>query len=87
MPADVSPSSRLRGTVAVAVGVVALVGYAVLGGSPAAPDLPAGHLVLAALLVVAGGAIRQGRSPRWGEVLAAALAAYLAFDLVLRLVS
>ena len=80
-------SARARGTVAVVLGVVALVGYGLFGASPASPDLPAAHLGLAALLVVAGVAIREGRSPRWGEVVAAALAAYLAFDLVLRLLA
>ena len=78
-------SARTRGTVAVALGVVALVGYAVLGASPASPDLPATQLGLAALLVIVGGAIRQGRASAWAEIAAGALAGFLAFDLIARL--
>jgi len=87
MATDVSPSARTRGTVAAALGVLALAAYGVLGASPSSPSLPTAHLALAALLVVAGIAIREGRSPRWGEFVAAALAAYLAYDLVARLLT
>ncbi len=86
MPAA-APPSRTRGTIAAALGVLVLVAYGLLGASPASPSLPTAHLGLAALLVVAGIAIREGRSPRWGEFVAAALVAYLAYDLVVRLLA
>ena len=78
-------SRRASGTLALIVGVLALVGYGVLGASPASPGLPAGQLVLAALLVVAGGALRQGRSPWWGEFVTGTLVGLLAYDLLNRL--
>ncbi|WP_420456463.1 hypothetical protein [Rubrivirga sp.] len=85
MPDAPTPSTRTSGTVSAAIGVVALVAYGVLGASPSSPGLPTGHLVLAALLVVAGIALREGRGPRWGEFLVGALAGLIIYDLINRL--
>jgi peptidoglycan/LPS O-acetylase OafA/YrhL len=79
------PHTHTSGTLALGVGVLALIGYGVLGASPASPGLPTGQLALAALLVVAGVALRQGRGPRWGEFVAGALVGLLAYDLLSRL--
>ena len=82
--ADSRFSNRRAGTVSVAVGVVALVAYAVLGASPESPDLPTTRLLLAALLVVLGGALRQSAVtvPRWGQVVVGLLAGFVAYDVL-----
>ena len=82
---DPVPSTRASGTLALVVGVLALVGYGVLGASPSSPGLPTGQLGLAALLIIAGVALRQDRIPRWGEFLTGALVGLLAYDLLNRL--
>ncbi|WP_412060648.1 hypothetical protein [Rubrivirga sp. IMCC45206] len=82
---DPTPSSRTAGTVALVLGVIALVGYGVLGASPESPDLPTERLLLAAVLVVAGAALRQGRGPSWGQFVVGLLAGLVATDLILRL--
>ncbi len=82
---DVPPSTRRSGTVSAAIGVVALVAYGVLGASPTSPGLPTGQLALAALLVVAGLVLREGRGPRWGEFLVGGLVGLIVYDLVNRL--
>lgn len=85
MPDAPASSPRTSGTIAIAVGVLALVAYGVLGASATSPSLPAGQFGLAALLVVAGVALRQGWGPRWGEFLTGGLVGLVAYDLVARL--
>ncbi len=85
MPDAPTPLTRTSGTVSAAIGVVALVGYGVLGASPSSPGLPTGQLALAALLVVAGIALREGRGPRWGEFLTGGLVGLIVYDLISRL--
>ncbi|WP_412068552.1 hypothetical protein [Rubrivirga sp. IMCC43871] len=85
MPDPRTPSARTAGTIAVAVGGVALVGYALLGASPESPDLPSGRLALAALLVIAGVAVRQEHGPSWLRFVAAGLSGLVVADLVIRL--
>ena len=80
-----APSPSPSGTLAIGLGVLALVAYGVLGASPSSPVLPTGQLALAALLVIAGVEIRQGRSPRWGEFVTGALVGLIAYDLIGRL--
>lgn len=82
---DDSPPRKTGGTALVALGVLALVGYGVLGASPQFPGLPTAQLALAALLVVTGIAIREGRGPRWIDFAAGALVGALALDLLNRL--
>ena len=84
---DDTPPRKTGGTVLIAVGVLALAGYAVFGASPASPGLPTAQLALAALLVVAGIAIREGRGPRWTDFAAGALVGALALDLLNRLLA
>ncbi len=84
---DPTPSSRTAGTVALVLGVVALAGYAFLGASPDSPELPTERLLLAAVLVVAGVALRQGRGPSWGQFVVGLLAGLVATDLILRILN
>ena len=79
---SVDPSSSRAGLVAMGVGLVALVVYAVLGGG-AEDGVPAGRLSLAALLVIVGAGLRHERAPRWGRFVAALLAGLITADLVL----
>lgn len=81
---DDSPPRTTIGTALAALGVLALVGYGALGASPESPGLPTAQLVLAALLVVTGIAIREGRGPRWIDFAAGALVGALALDLLNR---
>ena len=81
MPVD--PSTRLAGTASVAVGVVALIAYAAVGGTE--DGLPAGRLSLAALLVIVGVGLRHERAPAWGRFVAGLLVGLIATDLVLSL--
>ena len=84
---DAPRSTRAAGTLAVALGVIGLVGYGVFGASPQSPGLPSAQLAIAALLVVAGVVLRRGAGPRWGEWVVGLLTGMLAYDLLLRLVS
>lgn len=85
MPEPPPSHHRLVGTTALVLGAVALVGYTVLGASPASPGLPTVPLALSALLVVAGGALREGRGPLWIEFVTGALIGLLAYDVIDRL--
>ena len=80
---SVDPSSRRAGLVAIVLGAVALVVYAVFGAGPEEPGLPAGRLSLAALLVIVGVAVREERVPSWARFVAALLAGLIAADLIL----
>ncbi len=84
---DDSPPRKPAGTALAALGVLALVGYGVLGASPEHPGLPTAQLALAALLVVTGIAMREGRGPRWIDFAAGALVGALALDLLNRLLA
>ena len=81
MPAD--PSARRAGLVSIAVGVIALVAYAVLGSGADEPGLPTGRLSLAALLVIVGVGLRDERAPGWGRFVAALLVGLIAADVVM----
>ena len=79
---SVPTSSRRAGLVAIVVGVVALIAYAVLGSADE-PGLPTGRLSLAALLIIVGAGLRHERAPAWGRFVAALLAGLIAADLVM----
>lgn len=82
MTDDAQRSNRLAGTACAALGVVAVIGYVVFGASPTSPDLPAGRLVAAALLVVVGLGLRQRGGPWWAQFVAGVLAGLVAYDLL-----
>ena len=80
---SVAPSARASGLVAVVVGALAVLLYAVLGSPTGESGLPTGRLALAALLVIVGVALRNGRGPSWGRFVAGLLAGLIAADVVL----
>lgn len=77
-----SAHDRNAGLFAIALGVVALVAYVVLGASPESPGLPTVQLVTAALLIVGGESLRRGTGPSWGPFVVGVVAGLLAYDLL-----
>ena len=77
------PSARASGLVAIVVGALAVLLYAVLGSPTGEDGLPTGRMALAALLVIVGVAIRNEQAPSWSRFVAGLLAGLIAADLVL----
>lgn len=82
MTDDSLRSNRIAGAVCAAIGLIAVIGYTVFGATPESPDLPAGRLVLAAVLVIVGLALRHRAAPTWAQFAAGLLAGLVAYDLL-----
>ncbi len=79
----VESAARVSGLVAIVVGALAVLAYAVLGSPTGEDGLPTGRMALAALLVIVGVALRNESGPSWSRFVASLLAALIAADLVL----
>ena len=76
-------TNRRAGTISVAVGLAALLAYAVLGASPSSPEMPTARLLGAAVLVVLGVALRQSAgAPRWAQFAVGLLAGFVVYDVL-----
>ncbi|MEM1116821.1 MAG: hypothetical protein AAF845_08775 [Bacteroidota bacterium] len=80
-------ASSAAGSVSIALGVLALALYGLLGtAGEGVADVPGSRFILAALLVATGSLLHTGRGPRWTVYVAAGLAGLITVDIVLMLV-